>query len=194
MAAGSALLITIGGVGGAVAANSIGSKDIRNGSVRSADLRDGAVKRVDVGKNAVGGSELVDGSVGMSELSGGVKDALDQRGGTGGSGPAGPAGQAGPAGPAGADGVSGYEVVSKTSSWAVNGNDETVLCPAGKAALGGGINVAGGSAASPEDLGIDVSYPSGITGGVAHSWTVAGYNYSNAAINVTTFAVCASVG
>ena len=51
VAAGSALLLTIGGVGGAVAANTIGSKDIRNGSVRSADLRDGAVKRADVGRN-----------------------------------------------------------------------------------------------------------------------------------------------
>jgi hypothetical protein len=40
---GAALLVTLGGVGGAVAAGQIGSSDIRDGSVRTVDLHDQAV-------------------------------------------------------------------------------------------------------------------------------------------------------
>ena len=41
--AGAAVLVTVGGVGGAVAANTVGSADIRDGAVRTADIHDRAV-------------------------------------------------------------------------------------------------------------------------------------------------------
>jgi hypothetical protein len=40
---GAALLVTLGGVGGAVASGQIGSSDIRDGSVRTVDIHDQAV-------------------------------------------------------------------------------------------------------------------------------------------------------
>jgi hypothetical protein len=39
----AALLIGLGGVGGAVAANTIGSHDIRNDSIRSVDVQNGTL-------------------------------------------------------------------------------------------------------------------------------------------------------
>jgi hypothetical protein len=41
--AGAAVLVTLGGVGGAVAANTIGSRDIRDGAVHRVDIHDNAV-------------------------------------------------------------------------------------------------------------------------------------------------------
>ena len=40
---GAAVLVTVAGVGGAVAANTVGSADIRDGAVRTADIHDRAV-------------------------------------------------------------------------------------------------------------------------------------------------------
>ena len=39
----AAMLVGLGGVGGAVAADLIGSKDIRNNSIRSVDVKDGGL-------------------------------------------------------------------------------------------------------------------------------------------------------
>jgi len=41
--AGAAVLVTLGGVGGAVAANTVGSADIRDGAVHTVDIHDHAV-------------------------------------------------------------------------------------------------------------------------------------------------------
>jgi hypothetical protein len=41
--AGAAILVTVGGVGGAVAANTVGSADIRNGAVHTVDIHNHAV-------------------------------------------------------------------------------------------------------------------------------------------------------
>jgi hypothetical protein len=41
--AGAAVLVALGGVGGAVAANTVGSADIKDGAVRTVDLHDQAV-------------------------------------------------------------------------------------------------------------------------------------------------------
>src|SRR5680860_1272726 len=55
---GAAVLVTLGGVGGAVAAKMITSADIKNGEVKRPDLDD----------NAVGGAELAVDSVGAKHL------------------------------------------------------------------------------------------------------------------------------
>ncbi|MFC4784820.1 hypothetical protein ACT8ZV_10110 [Nocardioides sp. MAHUQ-72] len=41
--AGASILVALGGVGGAVAANTVGSADIRNGAVHTVDIHDNAV-------------------------------------------------------------------------------------------------------------------------------------------------------
>ncbi len=63
--AGSALLVTLGGVSGAFAAATINSQDIQ----------DGQVKKADIGADAVGASELRDGTVGFGKL----KDSVDAK-------------------------------------------------------------------------------------------------------------------
>jgi hypothetical protein len=46
--AGSALLVTLGGVGGAVAGSQLGSADIADDSVRSVDIHDGTIHGADL--------------------------------------------------------------------------------------------------------------------------------------------------
>jgi hypothetical protein len=58
----------------------------------------------------------------------------------------GPAGPTGPAGPQGAPGVSGYQVVQRIDVRSKNWQTQTVACPAGKVALGGGAEALGQSA------------------------------------------------
>jgi len=53
VAVGVALLVGLGGVGGAVAAGQIGSKDIRNGGVHTADLHKQSVTTKKIRTGAV---------------------------------------------------------------------------------------------------------------------------------------------
>jgi len=205
--AGSALLVSLGGVGGAVAVNTIGSADIRNGSVRSVDLANGGVHKADVGKNAVGASEVVDGSVSERELSADVVKKLNRVGGPAGPagpmGPEGPPGPMGPAGPAGdagtggtggtGGGVAGYEVVTSLVTWQPASNSTTVSCPAGKVALGGGTGP-GATGVKASELQMDLSYPVVGSGGKATGWTTDGYNWTNGALSVKAYVVCATAG
>ena len=69
VAAGAAILVTFGSFS-AVAANLIGSADIRNGGVH----------KVDIAQDAVGASEIVDGSVGKNQLSARVVEKLNNSG------------------------------------------------------------------------------------------------------------------
>jgi hypothetical protein len=64
--AGAAVLVTIGGVGGAVAAAKITSSDIKNQTI----------KKIDIGANAVGSSELVNGSIAPRDLSDAAKRGM----------------------------------------------------------------------------------------------------------------------
>ena len=88
--AGAALLVTLGGVGGAVGAK----------LVTSADIKDQTIKKVDIAKNGVGGSEVKDRSLKVKDLSNDARTKLK-----GNSGPAGARGPQGPSGPAGPPGT-----------------------------------------------------------------------------------------
>jgi hypothetical protein len=104
VAAGVAVLVAMGGVGGAVASNTIGSNDIRDGAVHSVDIHNGGVQKEDIAKDAVGASEIINGSVAERALSQSVQDKLNK---TGEKGPKGDKGEAGPAGKDGAPGAAG---------------------------------------------------------------------------------------
>jgi hypothetical protein len=94
---GTALLVGLGGVGGAVAAGQIGSKDIRNGGVHAADLAKKSVTAKKLKPGAVRSKALRDGGVAPADLSAAVHDLIASAV----TGPAGPAGPEGPEGPAG---------------------------------------------------------------------------------------------
>ena len=146
------MLITLGGVGGAVAANTIGSDDIKNNSIRSVDIHNGAIEKQDIGKDAVGASEIKNGSVAERALSDSVQEKLNKsagergpRGATGATGPAGAKGDAGPAGPAGpagasgangANGANGHDGLFRLRSDTLAGSPETTMIKT----IGGPIN------------------------------------------------------
>jgi hypothetical protein len=85
--AGAALLVTLGGVSGAVGAKLVTSADIKNQTI----------KKVDIAKDGVGGSEVKDRSLKVKDLSSDARAKLK-----GSTGPAGARGPQGPAGPPGA--------------------------------------------------------------------------------------------
>jgi hypothetical protein len=97
VAVGAVLLVGLGGVGGAVAASQIGSKDIRDGGVHTVDLAKQAVTAKKIKAGAVRSKTLKDGAVAPSDLSAAVQDLIAAAV----TGPAGPEGPEGPAGPAG---------------------------------------------------------------------------------------------
>ena len=179
--AAAALLVTLGGVSGAVAANQIGSRDIKDGGVQAVDLAKNSVRAPKIKTGAVRSSDIKDGNVAPVDLSRGVRDLIATAvtgpqgpqgpvgpagGPAGPAGPAGAPGPAGPAGPAGARGpagVSGFQLVTDSATFSGNGMQTlSVSCPAGKVALGGGMR-------SAALVTMSSSYPSADS----TTWTVA---------------------
>ena len=75
--AGTAVLVTLGGVGGAVAHGQITGADIQNNSIGVSDIGPFAVKKSELGTGAVVGIKIKDGVIGEKELSLGVKTKLN---------------------------------------------------------------------------------------------------------------------
>lgn len=134
----------------------------------------------------------------------GARGARGARGPAGAQGAAGAAGPAGAVGPAGAAGVSGYEVVSETfanvfvpdsnSTRGLSGV-QTVTCPAGKLAVGGGADLGtnGSQNGVQRQLAISADMPTPTGDG----WSAQVFNNSlsfGAAIDVRVYAICASAG
>jgi len=111
--AGSTVLVTLGGVGGAFAAGQIRSSDIKDqtimrrdigaGGVGSSEVKDQSIKRRDIGRGGVGSSEVKNGTLGMRDLNDATKSKINE----GGSGLPGLPGADGAAGADGADGAPG---------------------------------------------------------------------------------------
>jgi hypothetical protein len=111
--AGATVLVTLGGIGGAVAAGQINSRDIKNDSIRSIDVKNGTLS----------GADVENGSIGMRDLNGHTKSEI--RGEAGEQGPRGPQGPEGPAGPAGTASYAGpnWSIVDRN----VIGNGDSYL-------------------------------------------------------------------
>ena len=75
--AGTAVLVTLGGVGGAVAHGQITGADIQNNTIGTSDIATHAVKKSELGTGAVVGSKIRDGVIGEKELSLGVRTKLN---------------------------------------------------------------------------------------------------------------------
>ena len=85
-----ALFIALGGTAWALARESVGAREIINGSVRSAELEDDDVRGVDIQAATISGSDVADDSLGGSDVR---ESSLTL-----------PEGPPGPPGPPGADG------------------------------------------------------------------------------------------
>jgi hypothetical protein len=88
---GALVLVTLGGVSGAVAATQITSRDIK----------DQTIQKRDIGSSAVGSDEVLNGSLGLLDFNTRTRNWLAAHG------KPGPQGETGPAGPAGAQGAKG---------------------------------------------------------------------------------------
>jgi F0F1-type ATP synthase membrane subunit c/vacuolar-type H+-ATPase subunit K len=190
---GATILVALGGLGSAVAVDTIGSADIRDGAVRSVDIRDQGVMKVDVGPEAVGASELTasvkdklnTGRVTNLEVDGpypGLTNLIE-----------GDNSQAMWVGDGGA---------TLQRSW--------VMCMPGKVAIAGGFSPAEYSAAVMHDLQIVTSRPAQFEDGVevgvpiagdvdqsfvANAWLVEGFNNAVGGddVSVRPWVVCATV-
>jgi hypothetical protein len=174
-----------------LAANSVGSREIKPRSVQTSDLATNArlSKTNRVFRSAVTDVVLDPGTQSVvNALAGAVK------GEKGNPGAPGPVGSAGPVGAAGIDGISGYvirDAYSLTIDPGQTGGIEA-RCEAGEHAVsGGGRFEAGGlSGAIPV-----ASYPELAPDGTGEGWSV---SYSNGGSGspsgkVHTFAVCAKI-
>jgi hypothetical protein len=119
-------------------------------------------------------------------------------------GPAGAKGKTGSRGPTGPAGVSAYQVVNQTfSALSVPKSEggrglsavQTVLCPSGKRALGGGTDLGTneGQAAAQRDVSVSLSGPNSAGTG----WSVQLFNASTSedhTIDLRVFVTCAKAG
>lgn len=94
---GAAVLVTLGGVGGAWAGAQITSRDIK----------DGTIQKRDIGKGAVGSHEVLNGTLGMRDLNLFTRAKIRQPGPQGEQGPMGLQGPQGEKGETGATGATG---------------------------------------------------------------------------------------
>lgn len=165
------------GLGTAVAAGLITSKDIKNRTIRGVDLTENLLDRLS--QPGPQGEQGETGAMGPA----GPAGPAGPEGQAGPTGPAGPQGPMGPAGSSGANGVSGYEVVQFTYTPAQPGLFEaTAPCPEGKRPTGGGYR---NDEPNPEQSTVEVrnSFPT------ANGWTIRG----GASNPVTVYAICAFV-
>ena len=135
----TALFFSLGGTGYAVTQlprNSVGSDQVRDGSLARRDFRAGVLLRGAAGPAGVAGAEGPAGPQGQDGAQGGpgVQGATGERG---------PQGQAGPAGTQGLAGTAGItEAYSEHVTVEADGFAFTeAVCPAGKRVIGGGYTV-----------------------------------------------------
>ena len=126
--------------GGAYAASTIGSPQIKNNSVQGIDVKDGTIKSADIALGTRLGLKGQQGPAGENGANGLKGDKGDK-------------GDQGDPGTPGAPGVSGLQrVTDNTPSNSNSGKSLTVTCPAGKSVLGTGFDISGATTGADPNL------------------------------------------
>ena len=126
--------------GGAYAASTIGSPQIKNNSVQGIDVRDGTIKSADIAAGTRNGLKGQQGPAGQDGAKGDKGDKGDP-------------GAPGAPGTPGAPGLSGLERVSvNTPSNSESGKTLTINCPAGKSVVGTGFDISGATTGAEPNL------------------------------------------
>jgi len=152
----TAMLIGLGGVGGAVAASKITSHQIQNETIRSVDVKDGKLGFRDF--NAYTQDRI---DAGGDSGSDGAQGPAGPKGDKGDKGEPGSDGQDGAPGAAGKDGVSGYEVKSWDYATVSGGGWADMGCTkdSGKVPFGGGYQWKDEDVAMNKGLAVVVDMP-----------------------------------
>ena len=198
--AGATLAVLLGG-GTAVAADMIGTRDIKDGAVTKPKVHQGAVGSWEVLDRTLVGGDIKEDSVGQKVFTPELREQINEPG---------PQGEQGPAGADGKDGVSGYEVVGRSADrvTVAAGTTEVIntRCAStdsgaeqqGEVAMGGGAqSVDGGmvtiNASYPDPVEQvsepDENDPAGRWG--ARGWTVQVTNEGVTDVTVQPWALCA---
>lgn len=132
-----ALFVALGGTSYALAAGSIGSREIANNSIGSLDVRNNTLRSVDVFNNTLTGRDIKNGSIYRRDLAPGVQL----------SGPTGPTGVMGSPGPRGPRGAGFVRTTQRRAPAVATCKSEgcttssIAKCAAGERATGGGFEV-----------------------------------------------------
>ena len=159
-------------------------RDVKNRSLGTSKLTPAAVSSL-TGQPGPAGPQGDRGAPGPTGPAGPI-GPTGPTGQKGEAGPAGPQGPQGPQGPAGSNGISGWEYRVSSPGFSIPSGDAdggSILCPAGKKALGGGASVESGntyvSSSAPNNSG---------TG-----WYVWLHNKSSITVTAYAWVICAKV-
>jgi hypothetical protein len=176
--AAAALFFALAGTSyatGALAPNSVGTKQLRDGAVTTAKIQHDTLAQLRGAKGDPGPQ--------------GAKGDPGPQGAKGDTGPQGAKGDTGPQGPKGEPGATNVTVKTQSEQIANNlAMDQAVDCPAGFVATGGGGHVGTGGGGG---LVISRSEPH-VVGGKSVGWDVIAENTSGNATQFTTSVVCAA--
>jgi hypothetical protein len=165
-----------------VPSNSIGTIQLKAGSVTDAKIR----------KHSLTAADFKAGELGAA-----APGAQGPQGPQGAQGAQGPQGATGPAGSQGVPGMSGYEIVTGNgASIAGNGAGyDIATCPTGKKAIGGGLSPYGsGKPTMPAKIvSLAMAFSAPSDGPSGSSWWIGVYNQTAGATQIYAYAVCATV-
>ncbi len=183
--------------------NSVGNKQLRNGSVTSDKIENGTVRTQDLRKRSVTSDKLAVGAVGVHQLSEAAKQALQGQG-----GPKGERGEKGDRGERGPEGKGGSDVVTRYGSYVElpfgAGIGSNATCETGETAVGGGFDFGGSSPTSADYRLIadrpsrtvsfegEFKYPPPANGEAATGWFVYMENDTGSSFEFRSYVLCAS--
>jgi len=178
----SALLAALAGTGvAAVTAlpeGSVGTVQLADDAVISPKIPNGGVTSLDVANSTITGADVRDRSLTKADFKPGSLPP----------GPRGATGAQGPQGPKGSPGTSARQVVKVESALSsTSSKSATAACPAGKKALGGGVEVSGDGR---DRVSVTGSVPAGDAGWQARAVELLS---TSAPWQLHVYAVCAFV-
>jgi hypothetical protein len=157
---------------------SVGTVQLADDAVISPKIRNGAVTALDIANSTITGADVRDRSLTHADFKPGSLPP----------GPRGETGAQGPQGPKGSPGTSGRQVVKADSALSsASSKSVTAACPAGKKALGGGVEVSGDGR---DRVSVTGSVPAGDAGWQARAVELLS---TSAPWQLHVYAVCAFV-